>query len=308
MSSVPGNQYVNLYFFKNGSVRKPEKIRRRKNEIEKLVSKKGKSCYYREKIIYTICGEPVTTLSKFVNNSPFVLVEPEDSFKPQKYSQIFIESLQEASNNQCSSRSSMNNSTHRKSLSTPAIPVRTRKSSESCVKFTTVIEEHSSDDEFCRESLTNNKRKEPSKQSYVKPLPQQSAKMKKEGIFAHCCVKAQPSQNLVIEPFIACNNDKITQTTPQDFKCAKERKKREEQDQKKREKVYKKAPIQKTGSTPVLFSCPREDFEDECEDPKLLSQHETAREQFFKKRNAMALKIKKSLDKKYGIELRHGEC
>jgi len=50
MSCEKGNQYINLYFFKNGSCRKPEKIRRRKSEIEKLVSKKGKFCYYHDKM------------------------------------------------------------------------------------------------------------------------------------------------------------------------------------------------------------------------------------------------------------------
>jgi hypothetical protein len=216
--------------------------------------------------------------------------------------------MQETANDQCQSRSNKKSNNERKCQSTPAIPSCTRKCSEHCVKFAPITEE-SSDDEFCRDSFSSSKRKEPTAKRSIKQLPQQQpAKIKKEGIFANCCVKAQPSQNLQPIPFIECDNEKMTQTTAEDFKCATDRLRREMQEQKKREKLYKKAPVQKAGSTAVPPYCPREESEDECEDPKLLNELEAARDQFFKKRNTMATGIKKSLDKKYGEVSKHGEC
>jgi len=216
--------------------------------------------------------------------------------------------MQETSNDEYQSRPIKKESNQRKCQSTPAIPTCSRRSSEQCVKFAPIAEEESSDDEFYRESFSNKKRKAPARKRNSKPLPeQQPARIKKEGIFAHCCVKAQPSQ-IPSRPFIECDNEKMTQTTAEDFKCATERLKREIQEQKKRQKLYKKATIQRTESTAIPPYCPRDESEDECEYPKMLNQLEAIRDQFFKKRIAMATGIKKSLDKKYGDVMKNGEC
>lgn len=218
--------------------------------------------------------------------------------------------MQEMSNNQHETSPKRNtcSNANKRSRSSPAIPTNSRIISATSVKFCPMSDDDSSDEENCQKFVSKKESRSPPVRSSIKSYKEPQQKLpetKKKGLFANCCVKAQPSV-IPPQPFIGCDNDKITQTTAADFKCAMDRLRRENQEQKKRAKVYKKAQIPKKGS--IHQYCPRDDSDNECVDPKILNQIEAARDQFFKKRNAMATKIKKSLDKKYSIEDKHGEC
>jgi hypothetical protein len=49
MSCDKGNQVINLYFFENGVACTPERLRKRRCDVDKVVTKKGKSFMYKGK-------------------------------------------------------------------------------------------------------------------------------------------------------------------------------------------------------------------------------------------------------------------
>lgn len=255
-------------------------------------------------------GEGINCISELTNNCAYVLVMPSDTFQPLKYSEKFKELQQDMIRRRLSSNQNQPccNTNYSKCQSSPAIPSSCRKTST--VRFTPCVESESSEEECpCDLSpkdscqLYRNKKNPPPRQPKVK-----------KGFFAKCCpccVKAPP--NLCpSKPMLECGYGKMTQTTAADFKCAVNRMKRAKAEEKKREKLYKRATVRKRDPHCHIderpLYCPSDDTELDLADPKFKKKLEEERRKFYKKRMALEKKIFKQLEKKYAKILKYGDC
>jgi hypothetical protein len=124
---------------------------------------------------------------------------------------------------------------------------------------------------------------------------------KNQGFFAKCCpccVSQYKCEKEVARPVTSgCNpTSKLTQTTKEDFSMSQRTLKKAIQEEKQRQKLFKKKPIKPCKQKRDICAITSDEEDD---DPKKLMKREKARERYCLKRRKMEQKLKKALEKQY---------